>query len=217
VISETILALTGDLRRKDKRIYGVTLCTVVSNTDMSGLGRVQLNVPSLPGYRPWARVATVDAGSERGVYFIPQVDDEVLVIFNQGDVAEPFVIGTVWNGRDKPPFRGPMDPVQKRALRTPAGHELLIDDGEQTIVIKTKNGQKVTLAPDLIELAAGSAAKVTLRTNGTVTLEASSEIELKAPTIKANAQGTLDLKSNGTATLQGSGNCTVKGATVNIN
>ena len=217
MISETILALTADLRHKDQRIYGVTLCRVTSNRDMSGLGRVQLSVPSLPGYQPWARVAAFDAGSERGAYFIPQVDDEVLVAFNQGDVTDPLVIGTLWNGRDKPPFTGLMDPVQKRAIRTPGGHEVLIDDSEQKIVIKTSGGQKVTLAPDRIELAAGSAAKLTLRTNGTVTLEASSQIEIKAPTVKATATGTLDLKSNGTATLHGASNCAVKGATVNIN
>jgi len=212
-----IHAMTRELRAKDTRIYGITICRVVSNMDLSGLGRVQLSVPSLPGYQPWARVAAFSAGSQRGGYFIPQQDDEVLVIFNQGDVTDPFVIGTLWNGRDKPPFTGVMDPTQKRAIHTPAGHELLFDDGQQTIVLKTSTGQKVTLAPDRIELAAGQNAKITMQTSGTIKIEASVQIELQAPTVKATATGSLELKSSGTATLQGASNCAVKGALVNIN
>jgi uncharacterized protein involved in type VI secretion and phage assembly len=217
VISEILLTLTGDLRYRDKRIHGVTLCRVVSNMDMSGLGRVQLSVPSLPGYQPWARVAAFAAGSQRGGYFIPQQDDEVLVVFNQGDVTEPFVIGTLWNGRDKPPFTELLDPTLKRAIHTPKGHEVLFDDGEQSIVIKTSTGQKITMAPDRIELAAGDNAKLTLQTSGTVKIEASVQIELVAPTIKATARGSLELTSQATAKLEGSAQCTVKGGMVNIN
>ena len=76
-------------------------------------------------------MAALSAGSERGGYFIPQVGDEVLVAFNQGDVKEPYILGTLWNGRDKPPSPAPTDPAQKRAIRTPIGHEVLLDDAEQ--------------------------------------------------------------------------------------
>jgi uncharacterized protein involved in type VI secretion and phage assembly len=217
MFGEFIQTIAGDQRRRDKRIQGVTLATVVSNQDLSGQGRVQLRLPSLPNYQPWARIAAFDAGGQRGGYFIPQVGDEVLVAFNQGDVKEPFVIGTLWNGRDKPPFTGPTDPVQKRAIRTPNGHEILIDDGEQKVVVKTASGQVVTLAPDRIELAAGSAAKITLTTGGTVTIEATSQIELKAPSITANASSSLDLKASIAASLDGGANCVVKGGLVFIN
>jgi uncharacterized protein involved in type VI secretion and phage assembly len=217
MISEMILALTADVRHRDKRIHGVTLCKVLSNRDLSGLGRVQISVPSLPGYQPWARVATFSAGSQRGGYFIPQKDEEVLVIFNQGCVNDPFVLGTLWNGRDKPPFTGPMDPQQKRAIRTPQGHEVLLDDAEQTVVIKSATGQSITLAPDRIELKASDSTKLTLATNGKVTIKAATQIELTAPKITATATGKLELKSDTSATLDGGVNCIVKGATVNIN
>jgi uncharacterized protein involved in type VI secretion and phage assembly len=217
MISELIQTLVNDTRRDDRRIHGVTLAKVVSNNDLSGQGRVQISVPSLPGYQPWARVATLSAGSNLGSYFIPQDGDEVLVAFNQGDVRDPFVIGSLWNGSDKPPFKAPRDPVNKRAIRTPAGHEILLNDAERSIVIKTPDGQSVTLAPDRIELKVSDSTKVTLLTSGTVTLEAATQIELKAPTIKANATGTLELKGSGSATLDGGANCVVKGATVAIN
>lgn len=217
MFSEFIQTAAGDQRRRDKRIQGVTLATVVSNQDLSGQGRVQIRIAAWPNYQPWARVAAFDAGNQRGGYFIPQAGDEVLVAFNQGDVREPFVLGTLWNGRDKPPYTGPADPVQKRAIRTPTGHEVLLDDAEQKVVVKTSTGQTITLAPDRIEIAAGDAAKITLTTSGGVTIEASAQIELKAPAIKLNATSSLDLKASIVASLDGGANCVVKGGLVHIN
>lgn len=203
--------------REDKHIYGVTLAKVVSNVDETGLGRVQLKLPWLPGYQPWARVAVLSAGPERGSYFIPQNDDEVVVAFNHGDVREPYVIGSLWNGRDKPPFQGSLDPTNKRAIYTPAGHKILLDDEEESIEITSSTNQKVTITTDRIELAAGDGAKITLRTSGTIEIEASTEVQIKAPTISVNASGKLDLKGSANATLDGGGVCVVKGAMVNIN
>ena len=217
MFGEFIQTLAGDQRRRDRRMHGVTLATVVSNQDLTGQGRVQIRIPAWPNYQPWARVAAFSAGSERGGYFIPQVGDEVLVACNQGDVKDCYILGTLWNGRDKPPFTGPTDPAQKRAIRTPIGHEVLLDDAEQKVVVKTSTGQTITLAPDRIELASGDAAKITLTTSGTVTIEASAQIELKAPAIKANATSSLDLKASIAATLDGGADCTVKGILVKIN
>ena len=217
MFGEFIQTLAGDTRRGENRIRGVTLATVVSNMDLSGQGRVQIKLPSMPNYQPWARVAMLSAGSERGTYFIPQEGEEVLVAFNQGDLKDAYVIGVLWNGRDKPPFRGPMDPVQKRAIRTPQGHEVLFDDMEQSVVVKTSTGQKITMKPESIEVAAGDAAKIKLETSGSVTIEASTRIELKAPSIKLDASSSLDLKASVVGTFDGGANCTVKGNMVFIN
>jgi uncharacterized protein involved in type VI secretion and phage assembly len=217
MLSELLQAVTGGAIESERHIYGVAVATVVSNNDLTGLGRVQLKLPWLPGHLPWARVASASAGSSAGSYFIPQVDDEVLVAFNHGNVTEPYVLGALWNGRDKPPFKGPLDPTQKRAIRTPAGHEVLLDEAQQSISIKTSTGQKITLAPDRIELAAGDNAKITLLTSGTIKLEATVAVEIKAPSVSVNATGKLDLKGSANATLDGGSLCVVKGALVNIN
>lgn len=209
-----------EMVREDKRIYGVALAEVVSNMDTTGLGRVQLKLPWLPGYQPWARVAAFSAGSGQGGYFIPQEHDEVLVAFNQGDVRDPYVIGSLWNGHDKPPYQGTLDPAQKRVVRSPAGHEVLLDDLKKSISITTATGQKITLTPEQIELAAGddkAGAKITLLSSGTVTIEATTKVQIKAPTISVNATGSLDLKGSASATLDGGSTCTVKGTMVNIN
>jgi uncharacterized protein involved in type VI secretion and phage assembly len=217
MLSELLQAVTGGVIDADRRVYGVALAQVVSNNDLTGLGRVQLRLPWLPGHLPWARVAAFAAGSGRGGYFIPQEGEEVLVAFNQGNVTEPYVLGSLWNGRDKPQFKGPLDPVQKRAIHTPAGHEVLLDDGNGSVSIKTATGQKITLSADGIVLAASDNAKITLQTSGTIKIEASVSIELKAPSISANATGKLDLKGSANATLDGGSLCVVKGAMVNIN
>lgn len=207
---------TGGEERENS-FWGVAPAIVVSNVDVTGLGRVQLELPWLPGYQPWARVATLSAGPDRGSYFIPQNGDEVLVAFCQGDVRELYVIGSLWNGRDKPPFKDPPDPANKRAIHTPAGHKIVLDDLEQSIVITSSTGHKVTMAPEQIELFAGDGAKITLQKSGTIKIEASVAIEIKAPSIKTEASASLDLKSRATATLDGGGVCVVKGGVVNIN
>lgn len=201
----------------DRHIYGVAVAEVVSNLDLTGLGRVQLRLPWLPGYQPWARVAMLSAGPDRGSYFIPQKGDEVLVAFCHGDVREPYVIGSLWNGRDKPPCKEPLDPTNKRLIRTPAGHKILLDDLEQSIAITSSTGQKVTIAPDRIELAAGEGNKITMHASGTIEIEASVAVQIKAPTVSVNASASLDLKGSASASLDGGGVCVVKGAMVNIN
>jgi uncharacterized protein involved in type VI secretion and phage assembly len=119
---------------------------------------------------PWARIAVLD----RGAYFIPQVGDEVLVAFNHGDVEEAYVVGQLWNGRDLPPAQTPGDPINNRIIRTPLGHEIVFDDAARAVTIKSADSQRVSLAPEMIEIATGN------ETPTTVTLDSSGNITIKA-------------------------------------
>ena len=88
--------------------YGVAPATVTDISDPDGQGRVQVTLPWCPDsgggrYEAWARIATLFAGSDRGSWFIPDVGDEVLVAFEHGDPARPYVLGGLWNGSDSPP------------------------------------------------------------------------------------------------------------------
>src|SRR5262245_26653926 len=96
------------------RTRGMTAATVISNTDLTRQGRVQVRIPWLPGVEPWVRVAVPMAGQQRGMYFIPQQDDEVLVAFGDADFRDAYVVGSLWNGEDKPPATELTDPVKKR-------------------------------------------------------------------------------------------------------
>src|SRR6516225_12492049 len=107
------------LKPSPEKVVGLSVATVINNIDSTGEARVQLMLPWLPGLTPWARVATTMAGMLRGTFFVPQIGDEVLVAFNQGDIREPFVVGTLWNTIDRPPSLSPTDAVTQRKIRTP--------------------------------------------------------------------------------------------------
>ena len=90
------------------RWYGVFPATVLDIKDPDGMGRVKVTLPWSPDtgsdrYEAWARVATLMGGNNRGSWFIPDVNDEVLVSFEGGDARRPYVIGSLWNGSDAPP------------------------------------------------------------------------------------------------------------------
>jgi phage baseplate assembly protein V len=200
-----------------RRIYGVAVAEVIANVDATGLGRVQVRFPWLPGIEPWARVATLFAGPARGSWFIPQPGDEVLVAFHHGDIREPYVVGALWNGRDRPPAAAPTDATGKRILRTPRGHEIVFDDDAQSITITSATRQTITMTPQKIEMATeGGKAKVTVETAGRVAVASSVAIELKAPSITLDGK-VVDVNATATATLNGDTACTIRGGVVSIN
>jgi phage baseplate assembly protein V len=201
----------------DRRIHGVTVGQVVANCDSSTLGRVQVRLPWLPGYEPWARVAGMMAGEGRGTYFMPQVGDEVLVAFNHGDVRDAYVVGSVWNGKDRPPADAPNDAVDRRVIRTPRGHELAFDDASQTITIETAAEQRISLGPDSIEISsAGGAAKVVLERSGAIRIEASTELELKGASVRIEGE-VVELKASSALSVDGGTLCQVQATLVKIN
>jgi uncharacterized protein involved in type VI secretion and phage assembly len=202
-------------KQKDKKIFGVTSGTVISNMDLMGEARVQLMLPWLPGYQPWARVVAPMAGMARGTYFIPQPGDEVLVAFNHGDVREPFVMGSLWNTVDRPPALIPTDPVTKRTIRTPLGQEISFDEKLQSVTIS--NTTRNSLALDLKGANLSTpTASITLGVDGSVTITGANSISLKAPTISIEG-GKVSVKSVAGTRIDGGKECTIKAATVNLN
>jgi uncharacterized protein involved in type VI secretion and phage assembly len=202
------------------KIYGVAIATVLENIDSLGEARVRLRLPWLPGFEPWARVATMMAGMMRGSYFIPQVNDEVLVAFNHGDVREPFVIGTLWNTLDRPPALSPLDPVTKRKIQTPLGQELTFDEKVQSVTISNTTKQTLTLDFAEATLAAGTfppptRASITLSAAGTVTIKGLFAIKLDAPLIEIEGK-VVKVGGTATTTVGGGGTCAIQGAKIDI-
>lgn len=202
---------------RERRIFGIAIGQVVDNVDSTNRARVQIRLPWLPGFDPWARVATLMAGSGSGSYFMPQVGDEVVVAFNHGDVREPYILGSVWNGQDRPPSRAGGDARDRRILRTPAGHEVVFDDGAGSITITSSNAHRITLgASSIVVEAAGSAATLTLESGGKASLEATTSIELRAPKVSVNGK-VVELTGSSVAKVEGQTTCVIKGGTVAIN
>lgn len=129
------------------RLYGVEVAIVTNNRDEQKLGRVKVMFPRLPNEpeSDWIRIAVPIAGPDRGFYWIPEVQDEVLVAFERGDPSRPYVIGCLWNGRDKPPADAP-DPDNNaiRQITSRTGHRITLDDtpGDEKLVIADKSGQR---------------------------------------------------------------------------
>jgi phage baseplate assembly protein V len=197
------------------RFTGVAVAIVTNNRDPDGFGRVKVQLPWLDDRveSDWARVVTPMAGAGRGLYWLPEVNDEVLVAFEHGRPDSLYVLGGLWNGKDKPPESNSDGNNDVRALRSRSGHvirltdttgeekiEILDKSGKNSIVISTKD-KTVTISADADVTVRSANGKLTLSGRG---VEISSQA---AVTIQAD-QG-MDLKAN--AQLN------VKGQIVNIN
>ena len=127
-------------------LFGVYPAIVIDTNDPEMQGRVRVTIPGAPETQEWARVATLMAGNNRGTWFIPDLGTEVLVAFEGGDVARPYVIGSLWNGRDLPPAS--MDGENSlKLLRSRNGVRISIDDtnGSESLSLETPGGQRITL------------------------------------------------------------------------
>jgi uncharacterized protein involved in type VI secretion and phage assembly len=188
---------------------GVAVAVVKENKDSSGQGRVKVSFPwhSQPQQSYWARIATPMAGKQRGIYFLPEVNDEVLVAFDRGDLRFPYVLGSLWNGQDQSPESNADGKNDVRVIHSRSHHKITINDGAQPLIqIELADGKRVTLDQNGIELSdKGGSNKVTMQmTAGTITVQAAASISLKAPQISIEASGTMTVKSGGTLTVQGS-------------
>jgi uncharacterized protein involved in type VI secretion and phage assembly len=152
--------LHGDNGRGQDRIDGVVAAKVTNLEDPENLGRVQVMFPWLPKYKDadlssnWARIATPMGGKERGFFFLPEIDDEVLVAFEHGDVNYPYIVGTLWNNTDKPPagtketvLASDKKKVDQRVLCSRSGHLIILDDteGEEQVYVQSKSGHVIIL------------------------------------------------------------------------
>lgn len=97
-----------EMEARASRVFGVVPAVVTNNADPEKKGRVKLKYPWLSDKKDdesdWVRISTLNAGKERGVWFLPEIDDEVLVAFEHGDIHKPYIIGSLWNKTDMPPI-----------------------------------------------------------------------------------------------------------------
>jgi len=174
--------------------------------DPLGRGRVQIRLNALDpdgDALVWARVATGFAGDNYGLFAIPAVDEEVMVVFLNGDPAYPVVVGALWNGATSLPEDAPGDDVKLWSINGRNGSRIAIDentDGSETLSIATPGGVRITCTDGgtKIELVAGS-QKVTLHPGG-IDLETPSLVKVKAGTALIDATGLTCTASQATFT-----------------
>jgi uncharacterized protein involved in type VI secretion and phage assembly len=212
-MSEMLIDRSVDTREPGL-LRGVSVGVVKQNQDPEGLGRVKVQFPwrENPDESYWARLAVPMAGKDRGTWFLPEVGDEVLVICDAEKIEHPYVLGSLWNGKESPPETNSDGRNDIRKIRSRSGHELVFDDGSNgRIDIHLKdNKRKVRLDPDGILISYDSGNEIEIKsTGGTISIKSNTKISLQSKVI--------DIKADASMTLQASGTLTIQGALVKIN
>jgi uncharacterized protein involved in type VI secretion and phage assembly len=178
------------------RWYGVFPALVSDIVDPDGQGRVKVKLPWSPdasgaSYEAWARLATLMGGNNRGSWFIPDVNDEVLLMFEAGDPRRPYVVGGLWNGSDAPPDS--MDGAgnnYRKVVRSRNGVKVTLDDtdGQEKMILETPGGQKLTLkdGPGAVEIVDSNGNSIKLETSG-ITVNASAKVTVNATLVQVSA------------------------------
>ncbi|MBD2564611.1 MULTISPECIES: VgrG-related protein [Nostoc] len=182
---------------------------VTDNKDPEKMGRVKVKFPTLTEDHTsdWARVVAVGAGPNRGFDCLPEVNDEVLVGFEHGDIHRPYVIGGVWNGKDAPPEKvsdSVTGGVRLRTIKTRVGHVLQFveeDKGssKKGIRVETEYGHKIYLndSQKCIEIETKGGHKIKMDDMGkSVSVKSTGNMSL-------DAAGNIDISANGTITVKG--------------
>jgi len=198
----------------DTGIRGVAVGIVTDNEDPNGMGRVKLQYPwrEADDESYWARIATEMAADGYGTYFLPEVGDEVLVAFEDGDIHYPYVIGSLWSGEASPPVENEGD-NDVREVKSRSGHAIDLDDtdGEEKVKIETSAGHTITLDDT------GGSEKVTVEdksgnntiemdsTSGEVSIEGSQKISLSAPQVEIEGSSEVSVSSDGKVSASSNG------------
>jgi len=175
---------------------GVVVGIVTDNRDPDGWGRVKVRYPWQDDniVSDWARVASPMAGPGRGIELVPEVNDEVLLAFEHGDMHRPYVLGALWSGVDAPPVNSGQlisgqGKVNKRIIKSRAGHTITLDDtndvGGITVVDKTGNN-KITINSQNNKLSIEARGDIEIKATGKVTIEGQRGVDVKGQRINLN-------------------------------
>ncbi|WP_445627009.1 VgrG-related protein [Nostoc sp. DSM 114167] len=188
---------------------------VTDNKDPEKMGRVKVKFPTLTEEHTsdWARVVAVGAGQNRGFDCLPEVNDEVLVGFEHGDIHRPYVIGGVWNGKDAPPEKvsdSVTSGVRLRTIKTRVGHVLqFVEEDKGTsktgIRVETKDGHKIYLND--------SQRCIEIETKGGHRIK----MDDMAKSVSVKSTGNMSLDARGNIDISATGTITVKGALIRLN
>lgn len=188
--------------------------------DPLGEHRVMVRLPviSPEDEGTWARVATLDAGEERGSFFRPEIGDEVIVGFLNDDPRHPIIIGSCHSSAKPAPLEA-TDENHEKGFVTRSGMKWLFNDDKKNVLLETPDGNKILVSGEdqSIQLEDQNGNKITMDSSG-ITIESARDINLKASQGDINIEGiNLKAKGNGTAEFSAGGTTTLKGGLVQIN
>jgi uncharacterized protein involved in type VI secretion and phage assembly len=227
--STAIQTLTGVMAASRPPEFGSQLVVgiVTNNQDPDKMGRVRVKYPALGDEHEgwWARVVTPSAGNERGLMMLPVVDEEVLVGFEHDDTTRPYVIGSLFNGKDKPGDELTIDQdgsyvmrSDKKMIMRSKEEFKLSSDGDMTLEIKGaatwkfSKDRKDDISQNL-EFKAGSS--ITGEASMNLSLKAGAQLTIKGAQISIESSGPLQLKGN-PVDINGGSMVNISGAMINL-
>jgi uncharacterized protein involved in type VI secretion and phage assembly len=228
-------ALLRGSTQKEARTPGLVVGLVTNINDPEERGRIKVKFPWLSDdvESAWARIASPGAGPDRGLYWLPEVNDEVLLGFEHGDPNRPYVLGSLWNGQDNPPI--PLSEalengkIRHRIFQTRLGHKIsLIDGSKQSILLETVDGHllalededrriRLTTANGLALVLDDSSNEISLDSQGTLNIKSGTNLTIEAGANLELKGQTFSLSSSATGEVKAGANLDVKGAVVKIN
>jgi Rhs element Vgr protein len=205
--------------------------------------RIKVSVPLLGSEAEgvWARLSNLHASDGFGAFFIPEIGDEVLLGYLNNDPSNPVVLGSLYNGKNHPPYELTADNFIKAVVTrsqlkiefddekqvitviTPADNKLVVSDEDKSILLQDENGNKVELSADGIALESPkdinikAQGKISIDAMGGIDVSSQADVSVTGLNVSHEAQVGFVAKGNATAELSASGQTTVKGAMVMIN
>ncbi len=160
---------------------------VTDNHDPKGLGRVRVKFHWMNGTEktPWIRVTSPHGGGGKGMFFIPEVGEEVIVGFEGDSPMKPYIIGTVFHGKASSTLSNGGNDV--KALQTRSGNKVVMNDADGSVFVEDKDGNSILL---------DGAGNITVKANKKVWIDAKEEIKFttKNMIIDVEEKITVDAK-----------------------
>lgn len=208
-------------------INGLQIGIVLSNEDPDNEFRVQVKMPVVDnaGDGTWARIASLDAGDQRGFFFRPELGDEVVLGFLDDDPRQAVILGMLHSSAKAAPLTG-SDDNNEKMYQSRSGMKLHFDDDKKIILIETPAGKKVTLDEDAGELKmmdengnkiVMSSDGILIQSDGKIEIKAQQDVKVEGLNVEQKASASFKAEGSASAEVSASGSLTLKGAIVQIN
>ena len=172
------------------RIYEAVIGVVTDIKDDDKLCRIKVKIPALPPGTEktwWCNWVSLGGGKDRGWFTLPEVDDEVLIMFEHGDIARPIIVGALWNGKDKAIDNNSDGKNARRVIKSKKGHKITFDDDKKTMTFEDGGGVGVFGIDSQKNMVSFEAKK------GDCTAQSKEDMQILAKEIKIKASGKVDL------------------------
>ncbi|MDP3913784.1 MAG: type VI secretion system tip protein VgrG [Bacteroidota bacterium] len=196
-------------------------------SDPDGENRIKVRMPIISSSDDgiWARISTLDAGKERGSFFLPEIGDEVIVGFINDDPRDAVVLGMVHSSKLPAPLTAE-DTNHKKGFTTRSKMKMIFDDEKKSYTLETPAGKKIIVDEDAGEIKimdendnklVMDSNGILIQSNGKIEIKATQDLKMEGLNIEMKAQAKFAAEASAAAEVKASGSLTLKGATVMIN